>query len=420
MGVFDLFKKKKENSKQFAQMLNGYLPIFSQFGNNIYASDVVQQAINCIVREMKKCEPKHVKKNEKGHLLPQHDNIQNILTNPNPLMTTSDFIEKVVWNLYLYYNSFIIPTYDKYSGKLDGLYPIQPNTVEFLQDNSGEYFVKFKFVNQYEGTIRYKDVIHIRYNFSVSEFMGGDEAGQPNYAALLKTLELNNTLLEGVSKALKSSFAINGVIKYNTLLDRDKTEKALNELTDALRNNASGFMPLDLKGEFIPFNRQIQMVDETTLRFIDEKILRHFGVPLHILTGAYNKSEYEAFYQKTIEPLVVSLSQAFTKTLFTNRESSSFGHEIIFYTDKANFMSTAEKITYYTLLSNVGAITPNEIRAGMGMPPVEDEKVGNALVMSKNFGDAASVKDADKNKQNNTPTGTNNNDDNGGDENGNE
>ena len=35
-------------------MLNGYTPIFSQFGNDIYASDVVQQAIVCIVDEMKK------------------------------------------------------------------------------------------------------------------------------------------------------------------------------------------------------------------------------------------------------------------------------------------------------------------------------------------------------------------------------
>ena len=52
MGLFDkLFHRKPKNSK-FAPMLNGYAPLFSQFGTNIYASDVVQQALKCIVDEM--------------------------------------------------------------------------------------------------------------------------------------------------------------------------------------------------------------------------------------------------------------------------------------------------------------------------------------------------------------------------------
>lgn len=399
MGLFDFLKKKKDNDKQltFAKVLNGYAPIFSQFGSDIYASDVVQQALNCIIREMKKLDPQHIKQDERGYTVSVNDQIQKVLRNPNPLMTTSDFIEKILWNLFFNYNSFVLPTWDE-RGKLTGLYPLQPTQVDFLQDSSNQYFIKMRFANNYEGTIKYSDVIHVRYNFSVNEFMGGDESGQPNHEALLKTLELNNTMLDGVGKALRSSFAINGVVKYNTLLDGAKTEAALKELTEALRNNESGFMPLDLKGEFIPFNRQIEMVDDATLKFIDEKILRNFGVPLHILTGAYNKSEYEAFYQKTLEPLIISLSQAFTKAIFTNRESNGYGHEIHFYSKELNFMTTAEKINYFTLLSNVGAVTINELRVGMGMKPLDDEEIGNTLVMSKNFGSTESVKDMDANK----------------------
>lgn len=46
----------------FADTLNGYTPIFSQFGTNIYASDVVQQAVSCVVTEMKKLNPTHIRK----------------------------------------------------------------------------------------------------------------------------------------------------------------------------------------------------------------------------------------------------------------------------------------------------------------------------------------------------------------------
>lgn len=369
MGLFELFKKKKEGL-QHARMLNGGVPIFSHFGTDIYASDVVQQAINCIVREMKKLDPQHVVK-KGSDIVPQFDKVQAVLDDPNQLMTTSDMIEKIVWQLYLKYNAWVCPTWDS-NGQLDGLYPLYPTDEEFFEDKSGTYFVKLSFLNGYECTVKYTDLIHIRLNYSKSEFMGGNEDGNPDHDTLLKTLELNHTMLEGVGKALKSSFAINGVVKYNTILDNEKSEKALQQLTEALKNNESGFMPLDLKGEFIPFQRQIAMVDSTTLKFIDEKILRHFGVSLPILTGDYTKEQYEAFYQKTLEPLIKSISQAFTKALFSKRESFGFGHKVMFYPKDLIFMTTQQKLELVKELSLSGAIFENEKRTMFGLKPIPE------------------------------------------------
>lgn len=397
MGFFDFFKKKQveENTKYSRVVgLDYFPPLFSQFGSDIYVSDVVQQAINCIVREMKKLEPRHIIKQENGRHKLINGSIQNALKNPNIFMTTTDFIEKIVWQLYFNYNSFVYPLWE--NGKLTGLYPLQPENVDFIQDTRGKIFIKFTFANDYESIIPYEDVIHIRYNYSVSEFMGGNELGQPDHKALLKSLELNDTLLNGVGKALKSSFAINGIVKYNTMLDQLKMQEKIKEFEKNLKNNNSGLMSMDLKGEYIPLKREIQLVDEATLKFIDEKILRYFGVPLCILTGDYTKEQYEAFFQKTIEPLIISMSQAFTKAIFSNRESFGFGHEIIFYHDKLDFMSMNEKATVATLLSNTGSINVDELRYMFGLPPCEDEKLGRTPVMSKNFGNAETVKDMDK------------------------
>lgn len=59
MGLFNFIDKfrKPSDKKTYAKILNGYAPVFSQFGQDIYASDVVQQAISCIVTEMKKSIP---------------------------------------------------------------------------------------------------------------------------------------------------------------------------------------------------------------------------------------------------------------------------------------------------------------------------------------------------------------------------
>lgn len=399
MGLFSwIGKNKKEDNKNLGRIkgLDWWSPIYSQFGSDIYASDVVQQAINCIVREMKKLSPQHVQTKGENYTLSVNDDVQAVLDSPNELMTTTDLIEKIIWQLFFNYNAFVLPVFE--NGKLVALFPLQPQQVDFLQDTSENYFVKFTFANGYKDTIKYSDIIHIRYNYSVSEFMGGNKNGQPDHKALLKSLELNEDLLQGVSKAMKSSFAINGVVKYNTMIDGDKTEKALERLTAALKKNESGFMPLDMKAEFIPFNRQVNLVDEKTLKFIDEKILRHFGVPLCILTGDYTKAQYEAFYQKTIEPIIVTMSQAFTKAIFSKRESNGFGHKIVFNQKLLNFMTMNEKIQWLTLASNCGAITINEMRSIIGYAPYDDEELGNTPVMSKNFGDAGVVKDVDKNE----------------------
>jgi HK97 family phage portal protein len=377
MGWIDKFKRKPKVNTVYADMLNGYTPIFSQFGQNIYASDVVQQAIMCIVSELKKLAPTHVM-SDGADVTSVKGNVQNILNNPNELMTTSEFIEKFVWNLFFNYNSFIIPTFTSYidgngveQRNYNGLYPVQPTNVEFEQDSAGKLYVKMTFANGYETTLPYDDVIHIRYKYSVGDYMGGNESGQPDNEALLETLQINKDLLKGVSSAMKSSFAINGVVKINTMLDDGKTEKALKELEDKLRKSESGFLPLDLKSEFIPITHDIQLVDADTLKFIDEKILRHFGVPLCILLGDYTKEQYEAFYQKTLEPIIKSISEAFTKTLFTPR-MRSFGNKIVFYPKDLIFMSVSQTLEMVRLLGDSGALYENEKRVAFGLRPLSE------------------------------------------------
>ncbi len=390
----NLFKKQSKNPTQtkYAEVMSGYSPIFSQFGTNIYASDAVQQSISCIVQEISKLMPMHVRK--KGNdIIPVSSDLQTVLDNPNPLMTTSDFLEKVTWLLYLNYNAFIIPTYYEWKDKdgavkrrYDGLYPIQPSQVDFIEDASGRLFVKLRFNNGQEFTVKYSDVIHIRHHYSVNQYMGGNEQGQPDNDALLSTLNLNHQLLQGVASAMKASFSINGVVKYATMLDDGKTEVALKELESKLKKSESGFLPLDLKAEFIPIKKEIQLVDATTLKFIDEKILRHYGVSLPILTGDYTKAQYEAFHQKTLEPLIIRLSQAFTKVLFSERERGH-NNEVKFYDKDLVFMSMDQRIALIKELAPTGTLFENEKRVMFGMMP-SAELVGKRY-MSLNWIDAA-------------------------------
>ena len=393
MKIFDKFFKKPPKQNKPALTLDGFFPFYTQFGDNIYASDVVQQVLKCIVDEIKKLNPSHIRMVENDPVPDTKSTIQRVLNNPNPLMTTVDFIEKTTWLLLLNYNAFVVPIYKTWIDDVTGaerryyeaLYPIKPTNVEFIEDESGEMFVHFWFLNGFDTTIRYRDVIHLRYNYSVNEYMGGDFMGQPNNEALIGTLQLNHDLLQGVAKAMKASYAINGIVKYNTLIDDGTVERNLQQLERKLQNSESGFLPLDLKADFTPLERKTAIVDENTLKFVDQKILRNWGVPLAILTGDYTKEQYEAFYQKTLEPLAIAYSQAFTKKMFTDRELA-FGNKIEFYPKELIFMTVSQTLEMINILSPTGALFENEKRVALGLRPLPE--LEGLRYMSLNWIDA--------------------------------
>lgn len=378
MEWFDKLFRRPPKNRKFAPTLDGFAPLYSQFGTNIYASDVVQQALKCIVDEIKKLNPTHVRYIGNDPT-PVKSTVQDVLDEPNPLMTTSEFLEKITWLLLLNYNVFIIPIYRTWTDENTGaerryyqaLYPIKPTQVDFIEDGAGRLFVTFWFMNGYKTTIPYDDVIHIKYNYSVNQYMGGNEVGQPDHKALLSTLQLNEDLLQGVAKAMKSSYAVNGIVKYNTLMDDGHMETALKELEGKLQRSESGFLPIDLKAEFTPLEHKTALVDKPTLEFIDGKILRNWGVPLPILTGDFTKEQYEAFYQKTLEPLALAISQAFTKKLFTAREKA-FQNRVELYPKDLIFMTVSQTLEMINILSPTGALFENEKRVALGLRPLPE------------------------------------------------
>lgn len=377
--------------------INGGTPIFSQFGQDIYASDVVQQAVSCIAQEMKKLRPAHIRDDGTGVYAVKKGDIAKILNKPNQFQTTADFLESITTLLFLNYNVFIIPTYyewyddnSQYHKVYDGLYPIVPTQVDFIEDAAGQMYTKFTFENGKSYLINYRDVIHWKFRNSSNLLMGGDKSGRPNHNALLQTLALNHELLQGVSKAMKATYAVNAVVKIPTVMGKEKSENAIKELNEKLKNSESGLAAIDMKAEYIPIKKEVKLVDKDTLEFIDQKILRTFGVPLPILIGDYTKAQYEAFYQKTIEPLIISLSQVLTDKLLSDGERS-YGNLIKLYPKELIFMSMSETLEMIRLVGDSGGLYENEKRTALGLMPLEE--LNGVRMQSLNY---ANVEIADK------------------------
>jgi HK97 family phage portal protein len=399
LAIWDSIKtafNRQDKSLQYAKILDGFTPIFSQFGQNIYASDVVQTCIDCIATECSKLQPKHIRTDNNNMRVDVKSSTNRLFKfAPNELMTTRDFIEKIIWLLYMNYNAFIYPTYDVVTTNgvvrkdYTGFYPLNPTQVTFLQDPTNTMFVEFTFSNGQKHTIPYSDVIHLRKKFSVNEIMGGGANGQPDNSAILKVLEINDTVLQGLGKAIKTSLTIRGILKIATMLDDDKQQAERKRFETAMLNSESGILPMDLKGEYHDLKVDPKIIDKDTMQFLQDKILNYYGVSVPILSGDYTDEQYQAFYEKTLEPIIISLGQAFSKTIFSTRELD-VGNEIVFYPQKMLFTNVKNKIAIADILGNRGALTDNDLLDLFGYPPYEG---GDVRKMSLNYIDAALAND---------------------------
>ncbi|MCX7570403.1 phage portal protein [Tumebacillus sp. DT12] len=392
MAIWSSFKgliNKAKTAYSYAKMMNGYTPVFSQFGDNIYASDIVQNCIDVIASECSKLQPKHIRTDGEGMQTTPSSSLNRLFKfSPNPIMTTRDFLEKTIWLLFLNYNAFIYPMfeirrdgYGKETRICTGLYPLNPRQVDFLQDENSILFVKLYFANGESFTLPYTDVIHLRKKFSVNDIMGGGLNGQPDNAALLKVLQINDVVMQGLEKGIKTSLSIRGVIKLNTMLDDESTKAERDRIEARLASGDSALLPLDLKNEYIPINSDPKIIDKVTLEFLESKVENWFGVSKAIRSGDYTDEQYQAFYEKTLEPIVISLGQAFSKTIFTPRELD-MGNEIVFYQKDMRYLSTKAMLDLLKTAGEQGLLTDNQKLALLGYPPIEG---GDKRTMSLNY-----------------------------------
>lgn len=377
IGIFNLIKEVKNNLKntRYAKMMNGYTPIFNSFGNDIYASDIILNALHCISTEISKLNPQHIRTDTETLLQKVvNSNLNRLLKfGPNPLMSTSDFLEKITYlyevdkNVYIYPSFNIIPLgKNKYKREYTGLWPLKPQTVTYLEDEKGLLYIKFNFANGEDYIIRYSDIIHWRKDYGADDFIGGSNKINKS---LMMLLETDNVITQGLDKGIKAGLTIRGLIKVNQMMDEKKQEEERNKFEQKLKELKNGFLAIDIKNDFIPIKMDPKMIDKDTIEFIQRRILANLNVPLKIFNGEFTEEDYQAFYEKKIEPMIISLGRCFSK-LFTKRELE-VGNEVIFYNQGLQFMNMRNKIDSVDIMTRLGVLTDNQVLAIFGYPPFE-------------------------------------------------
>ncbi|MEF9968433.1 MAG: phage portal protein, partial [Longicatena sp.] len=114
---------------------------------------------------------------------------------------------------------------------------------------------------------------------------------------------------------------------------------------------------------------QSYVVDAKQQELIQTNIQNYFGVSIDVIQNKATEDVWNSTYEGAIEPFGIQLSQVLTKMLYTTNELY-YGNEVLFESNRLQFMSPKTKIEMITQLSDRGMMSQNQGLTIMNMPKV--------------------------------------------------
>ena len=366
MSIFDkLFNRKKTVTK--AQLVREPAGGFSTYGGDAYSNDIFREAVDAIARNAGKLKGSHIITYAGSRRESSDGRLNRILqTRPNRYMSAYDFLYKLTTRLFLYNNAFAYLDRDE-RGNIAAIYPITAAHVNILSDGTGSLFCGFMLRNGREVLLPYDDVIHLRRFYNESEILGEDNS------AIASGIELAQTQNEGIISGIRAGASIRGILSFTQIMSPTKLKEEKDAfVADYLEmGNEGGVIATDQKMSYQPIDHKPVILDADQSKEIKTKIYNYLGLTESIVNSSYTEDEYAAFYESTLEPIAIALSQEFTAKVFNEREQA-FGNSIIFESGRLQFTSNKTKVSLIAQLAPYGLLTINQALEILNLPSVTD------------------------------------------------
>ena len=393
----NIFGNKKPKYKYINtyKMLNDSSSAFYNWNGKIYDSSVARTAIGTNGINAGKLNPKHIRKHEQTIEVSPNNNIKNLLMYPNKFMTMFDFLQKMMIPREENNNAFAYIDRDKNVPGMNGIlgiYPLNCSSVELYEDEENNLYIEFRFRNGQTKFASYNDVIHIRKHFNENDFWGAS-----NSKVLSETFEVINTTSQGIRNAIKNTSFLRGILEFKNVLQPDDVEKNVKDFSERYLsiNNKDGIAYTDPRYSFHETKQDPYVPNKAQMDYSKQELYEYFNTNEKIIKGNYTEEEWIAYFETTIEPFSIQMSQEMTRKIFTPTELT-YGNEIIL---EANRLANASNDTKITICKDLGHLfTINEQREIWNRGPVPD---GDRRLQSLNYVNADKADEYQLNKEEN-------------------
>lgn len=297
---------------------------------------------------------------------------------PNNLQTAIEFKELMMTDLLLQGNFYAIIKKDRRLNPV-ALYRVPAESITIMRQGLDkiEYVYMPAAVEGKQNpkpiVYRQEDILHLKAQsfdgiLGVSPIFYGEDIIKHDLEA--KSYQLN---------FLQNGAHFNGYLQATSPLKKDQIDSIAKAWSrsygGASKTNKTPIIPSNLEFKQRSLTpQQAQLIESS--KFSVGDIARLFGVPPHLIgdldrsTNNNIEQQSREFLQYTLGPWLTKIEAEITRKLLREREKNS----TIVDFDTRNYLraTASDRAMYYNTLFNLGAITPNEIRANEGMNPVEN------------------------------------------------
>lgn len=296
---------------------------------------------------------------------------------PNQWMTPCEFISAMVVNRLLRGNAYAHIQRDS-EGEPIALVPLHADQMEVSTYDGGEAYTYYQdgviSVIAPENMIHWKGLGNGFYGLSKLEFM------RASVNEAIKAQDNANNLFGAGSKP-------SGVLQTDAMLNDEQFQAVMKRFRGSMVSSGGGLVVVDrgLKYSQLSLSPADAQLLETR-KFALEEICRWFGVP-GVLVGASGQTTWgsgieqivSGFHKFTVGPMCAQLEQSLERRLKPVERTDL---TIEFKLDGLLRTDAASRASFYSTMSQNGAMTRNEIRRLENLPPVEG---GDELTAQSNL-----------------------------------
>lgn len=358
----------------------------STFTSNgsVALSDVVRSAIRPKVKAIGKLTALHTLEGD----IQAHSELTMLLQEPNPIDTLQTLLEKLATQLQLNNNAYAVVYKDLEGNPLE-IYPVFATSAQMSKSSNNNYFIEFNLAKGGKLTVPYEDVIHLRQEHNSKEYFGEHPSGV--IGDLLQSIGVAD---ESVEKAIRNSTSLKWMMKFKTTMKPEdmKAETERFKQDYMTMQNNGGVGSTDNKADLEQIKSNVYVPDTSIQKEKIKRVYEYFGVNEDIIQSNFSENQWSSYYEAEIEPVLIQLSNEFTRKLFLKTERLA-GHKITFASVGLQFANLESKIKLVELVDR-GLMTPNESREILNLPKLGDgdvpiRRLDTARVDDERFQDAS-------------------------------
>ena len=360
MGLFEkLFPKKTTANIPFErwETLTAYKAAFTTWRGEIYEFDQVRSAIDCLARNTAKLRPEMTGTAKRALRTA-------IKSQPNQYQTWYQFLyrTRTIWEMQN--NAIIVPILDEYDQTV-GMFSALPSECEVVEYKGTEY-LRYRFYGNKHAAIELD-----RCGIITKHQYKDDIFGAKN-TALNGTCDLLDLNRQAIKEAIKNCSTFRFMGRMGNFAQDADIAAERKRVKDANLNDKEGF--LLLFSNLIDDVKQVDVkpftIDEKQMSLINSNVEKYYGVSTDAIKSELVGDKAAAFYEGSIEPFAIQLSEVVTKMLFTQTERN-IGNAFYLTANRLQFMTNADKLNISSSMADRGLMTINEIRDIWNLPPVE-------------------------------------------------